>query len=311
MARLEPFVYYGTSEFSRAVLGGLLDDGARPALVVTTAAKPAGRGLHPSPTPVAEYARAASLPLIEVASLRTEEVQAQLKAAATRVAVLAAFGKIVPPDVLGLYPRGIVNVHPSLLPRYRGPAPIQYAIRDGAAETGVSLIVLDNEVDHGPIIAQRSQPVQPQDDAAALGERLARQAAAMLLEALPRYLAGELNASPQQHEQATLTRKVSREDGRADFSKSAQQLDQQRRAFTPWPGLWTAWQGQRLKLIATSVLPSSRSAPGVVVYDSGQLVIGTADGGLVVKCLQLEGGREMAVADFLRGHAKLVGSTLS
>ena len=306
----EPFTYYGTSDFSAGVLLGLLQAGLKPALVVSTAAKPQGRGLKLIPTPVAALAQKQGLPLFEVKTLKSEEVQKQLAGGQTPVAILAAFGKIIPQAVLDLYPKGIVNVHPSLLPQYRGPAPIQYAIRDGATETGVSLIILDEEVDHGPVLAQEKCAITETDDAQTLSRKLAELSVKLLLSTLAPYLSGSLSPTPQDHTRATLTKMITRDDGRADFTKSAIELDRQRRAFTPWPGLWTMWQGKRLKLIDTAVLPDYATTQGKVELKNGQLVIGCSQGGLLVRSLQPEGGKIIQASDFLRGYQQSIGSIL-
>ena len=310
MAQLEPFVYFGTSQFSRLVLEGLLRANIKPRLVVTVAAKPAGRGLQVARSLVADAAHATGLPLLEVTSLKSPDIQAQLAASTTRFAILAAFGKIIPAAVLKLYPSGIINVHPSLLPRYRGPSPLQYALRDGVSETGVSLIVLDEEVDHGPILAQQADAVLPEDDAAALGARLAGRAVAILLDSLPRYLAGELKPQPQPHGQATFTKMITREDGRANWQHGSDTLARQSRAFAPWPGLWTMWRHKRLKLVEVEAVPGSVVGHGRVAVNGSDVIIGCAPGALSLKKVQLEGGKPLAIEDFLRGHQDFIGTQL-
>ncbi len=304
------FVYYGTSAFSATILQGLVDSGFTPELVVTTKGKPASRGLKTTPTPVGTLAGFLQLPLREVASLRPPEVEASLKQYQTPFAVLAAFGKIVPLSILDLYPKGIVNVHPSLLPKYRGPSPIQSALKNGDSQTGVSLIVLDSEVDHGPLLAQRTLPITEADDALTLSTRLASSSMDLLKETLPPYISGSLQPAPQDHAEATFTTMVEREDGQADFTKPAQTLDRMRRAFTPWPGLWTTWQGKRLKLVATEVAETKSGNPGTVTQDSDGLQITCGQGALVVSRLQLEGATELTASDFVRGHQGLVSSVL-
>ena len=309
MAWSEPFVYFGTSEFSSQVLEGLLSAGCRPQLVVTTKPKPAGRGLGTVPTPVARLAGGAGLAVLEVSTLQPPLPPELLRSGVT-FGVLAAFGRILPAELLGLYPRGIVNVHPSLLPKYRGPAPIQFALKDGVLETGLSLIILDKEIDHGPLLAQQTIEVQGKDDVLQLSERLAHVATELLMATLPRYLAGELSPTPQDHAQATFTRLVKREDGEANFNKSAQELNRQRRAFTPWPGLWTTWQGKRLKLMNTSVRTAPVLAPGEVRELGDTTVVGCAAGSLVLEIVQLQDSKPMSVREFGRGHSNFIGSQL-
>lgn len=311
MASAEPFVYYGTSEFSRLILAGLLEANLTPQLVVTTVAKPSGRGLKTAATPVANLAQNSRLDVLEVSSLKNEELLQRLKAHGTTHALLAAFGKIIPPQVIKLYPKGIINVHPSRLPLYRGPSPIQTALLEGAAKTGVSLMLLDETVDHGPILAQEDCSIAPEDESASLGLKLAQLSIELLKQIVPAYLAGELTPTPQDHTQATFTKLISREDGQADFSQPAKGLDRRRRAFTPWPGLWTTWQGKQLKLTLTqTVNTDSKLTPGTVADKGGVITVSCGQGDLVILKLQQQGGRELTAAEFIRGHQNFVGTLL-
>ncbi|MFA4818451.1 MAG: methionyl-tRNA formyltransferase [Patescibacteria group bacterium] len=303
------FTYYGTSDFSAQILQGLVQSGLTPQLVISTLAKPAGRNLTVHSTPVSQLAASLGIEIWEVSNLKSVEQPAKIAARAHQFAILAAFGKIIPAAVLGCYPGGIINVHPSLLPLYRGPSPIQYAIKDGAAETGVSLIVLDNEIDHGPIIAQSACALMPVDDAVTLANKLAPLAVKLLLDNLPGYLNGLITPKPQNHLQATFSKMISRADGQADFNKTALAIGRQRRAFTPWPGLWTYWREKRLKLIDVAVF-DYQDTPGKVSLINNQVVISCGQGSLAVKLLQLEGGKQLTAADFSRGHKDFIGSTL-
>lgn len=310
MAQSEPFVYFGTSAFSSDVLEGLLKAGLKPVLVVTTAGKPAGRGLRVEPTPVGELTGRLSIPIIEVASLKPAEVEKQLAAADCSYAVLAAFGKIIPPAILSLYPKGIVNVHPSLLPLYRGPSPIQAALRSGGAKTGVSLIVLDSEVDHGPVLAQRSALIDKDETAPALSGKLASLAVELLCETLPPYLRGELKPREQDHTLATFTKMIRRADGQVDFNKSAIEIERQARAYDPWPGLWSNWRGRRLKLLQVKSNQSLQGERSVVGQAGEIFFVGCGQGVLELEQVQLEGGRAMPIPEFVLGHSDFVGSKL-
>lgn len=309
MVLTERFVYFGSAEFSRLILRRLLKVNWRPVLVVTTEAKPAGRGLKLKRSAVAEETTAAGLPLVAVSTLRGD-LPSQLKEVSADFAILAAFGKILPPALLQLYPRGIINLHPSLLPLYRGPSPIQYAILDGVERTGVTLIKLDEEVDHGPILAQASCLVDNKD-AAQLTYELAVIGADLVCEKIPLYLAGALTPVPQNHSLATFTKIITKEDGRADFSLSAEVLNRRRRAFTPWPGLWTTWQGKILKFTQTEVVVNTNSQPGLVVGSGKELLIGCGhQTALLIKKLQLAGGKEQKAESFINGHPNLLGVKL-
>ena len=311
MVLAEAYTYFGTSDFGAAILAGLIGQGCKPSLVVTTVGRPRGRGLRSAPTLVAEVAKQAALPLLEVSSLQVEQAQHRLAAEATPFAVLAAFGMIIPWSALQLYPKCIVNVHPSLLPRYRGASPISAALLDGAAETGTSIMLLDAEVDHGPVLSQARLAVSPGDDAVSLSGRLAQVSLSLLGETLEPYLGGTLLPKPQDHARATYTRLLSRGDGKADFAKPAHELDRIRRAFTPWPGLWTSWQGKRLKLItATPRLERASGVPGSVQMHGPALVVTCGSGCLELREVQLEGAQPTPAADFARGHPTILGQML-
>ncbi len=305
------FIYFGTSDFSATILSGLISNGLIPELVVTTIGKPQGRKLQIIPTPVAEVASKHQLKLLEVKTLRDENVIKQFAICHLPFAILASFGKIIPQTVLDIFPQGIVNVHPSLLPLYRGPSPIQSAILDGQTTTGVSLILLDAEVDHGPILTQTEHHISSNDDVITLSNKLAEQSVKMLVDTLPKYLSGELKPIPQNHSTATFTKMISKDDGQADFiNKTAEELNNQRRAFTPWPGLWTIWQGKRLKLLSTTPHNDVTTKPGLVTLVEDSLVIGTKSGALEINELQLEGGKPLKTKDFLLGHKSFINSLL-
>jgi len=310
LSKLGNFVYFGTSEFSAQILQSLLQAGLKPILVVTNTPKPIGRNMKISPTPVAQAAQSAGLKLLEVTSLKKEEIQKILVDYSTHFAILAAFGKIIPQNILNIYPKGIINVHPSFLPLYRGPSPIQSAIYDGNKETGVSLIILDEEVDHGPILMQDKCTIEESDDYLSLANKLATIATRLLLCTLPAYLDNTISPVAQDHTQATFTKMISREDGQANFAKTANELNKQRQAFMPWPGLWTRWNGKRLKLIDTSVSDIQIPAGQIKITDS-VLLIGCSQDSLRVHTLQLEGGKILSAADFIRGHKNLNNTILA
>lgn len=303
------YTYFGNTELSLTILVGLRKIGREPFLVVTTKPKPAGRGLKLQPSPVAQYCRKNNLPYIEVDSLKNDDTLSQLKENKTPYAILAAFGKILPQSVLGLYPQGIINVHPSLLPKWRGPSPLQYALMSGETTAGVSLILLDSEVDHGPILSQKELRIQPADSYTDLENKAAALAVSMLNESVDSYLSGNLLPEAQNHNQATFTKMIAKESGKVDFNKTADELNNIRRALSVWPGLWTLWQSQVLKLIDTEV--SDLALPlGQVSELNGNIAIGTSKGSLVLKQIQLAGKKPASAMDFVRGHQDFIGSIL-
>jgi len=247
-------------------------------------------------------------------SLRPHEAQAQLAALEPDLIVVAAYGKILPPQVLAIPPKGCLNLHPSLLPKYRGPSPVVAAILDGLEVTGVSIMLLDQGMDTGPILAQRPCPIAPQDTAESLTYRLFQLGAELLKETLPGWLKGEVQPVPQDHSQATYTRRIEKEDGQADWSHPAVVLERRLRAFTPWPGLYTRWKGKLLKVLAAVPLPQPAQAPPgtVVPLDNQDTPCGvtTGDGILGLRRLQLEGGKAQDARQFIIGYRDFIGSRL-
>jgi methionyl-tRNA formyltransferase len=245
-------------------------------------------------------------------SLRTPEALAQLAAWQPEVIVVAAFGQILRQDVLDLPPYGCLNVHASLLPRWRGAAPIPAAILAGDAITGVTIMKMDAGLDTGPIIARREEPIRPDDTQTSLGERLAQLGAELLVETLPAYLEGTLLPQPQPEEGVTYAGQLRKEDGLLDWSCPAVELDRRVRAFHPWPGAFTFWQGQMLKVLRAAPLLAWRgdAPPGAVLALADGVAVATGEGALRLERVQLAGRRPMDVALFLRGQRDFVGSRL-
>lgn len=303
------YTYFGNTSLSVKILAGLCQINLVPSFVVTTKGKPAGRGLKVKPSLVAEFCLAHNIKFIEVSSLKSEEVLTELIQNKTECALLAAFGKILPQSVLNIYSKGIVNVHPSLLPKYRGPSPLQYALLNNDKVTGVSLIVLDEEIDHGPVIAQTEFNINETDEYSDLEDMAANLAINMLSEHFVKYQQGLVIPTTQNHERASFTKMISKNMGQADYNLSAQVLHCQQRAFNVWPGLWTVWQGQIIKLTKTEVCPGVLPMGQIAMLEN-QVVVGTAQDLLVIKQLQIAGKKNTPVADFIRGHQSFIGSKL-
>ena len=321
-------IFMGTPTFAIPVLEALLQsDKANVVGVYTTPDRPRGRGRLAERTPVKQYAVDRQLPVYQHATLRSARVQGELAALQPQAIVVAAYGKFLPPEVLRMPPHGCLNLHPSLLPRYRGPSPVATAIFEGAEVTGVSLMLLDQGMDTGPIIAQREQATSVGDTTDSLTVALFRLGAELLLENLVAWSSGRLKAQLQDEARATVTRKLERADGLARWELSAEELDRQRRAYTPWPGLFTHWQGQVLKLLDTAPLPGetplhpplprgeTEAPPHGQVVSLGRwdvpLGVVAGSGILGLKTVQLEGRRAVASAEFLRGYAGFVGARLT
>ncbi|MBK8904367.1 MAG: methionyl-tRNA formyltransferase [Anaerolineaceae bacterium] len=304
-------VFMGTPEFAVPVLQTLIETQTVVG-VVTQPDRPAGRGKQLRPSPVKVTAAAANILVYQPKSLRSDEAAQPLRDWQPEIIVVAAFGQILRPHVLELPPHGCLNIHASLLPRWRGASPIQHAILAGDTETGVCLMQMDVGLDTGPVYACMPTPISPTETAASLHDRLALLGANLLAVHLDNILAGKLTPAPQDDEKSTYAPMINKEDGRLDWQQTSAELDRRVRAMTPWPGAFTTWQGETLKILAARVadgrLPAGQ--PGTVVaYEEGAAVL-TADGALVLEEIQLAGKRATAVPDFLRGYANFIGSSL-
>ena len=269
--------------------------------VVTQPDKPAGRGQMLTPPPIKTLAVEAGLPFIQPRRLREPDAMDQLRRWQPDLIVVAAFGQILKPEVLEMAHLGCINVHASLLPRWRGAAPIQAAILNGDPMSGVTIMRMDVGVDTGPYLSQRSTPIQPDDTAETLGSRLSILGAELLIETLPGYIEGKATLQPQDESQATRASMLTKEDGRLDFGLTAETLERKVRAFTPWPGSYTLVDQQVFKVLRAHPAPSAGVQPGAHTIVAGWPAIGTAQGVLVLDEVQPAGKKAMAGDLFLRG----------
>jgi methionyl-tRNA formyltransferase len=285
--------------------------------VVTQPDRPVGRSARAAPPPVKALAQEHGLPVLQPPSLRRPAALAALTRLRPEVGIVAAYGAILRPDVLDLPPQGYLNVHASLLPRWRGAWPVGAAILAGDAETGATIMRLDAGMDTGPILARRPTPIRPQDTTASLQERLATLGAELLVEVLPAYLAGRLVPEPQDDRAATYSQMVRKEDGRLDWSHPASELERRVRAMQPWPGAWTVWGDKTLRVLAATVLPdgpegapTAGAEPGRVVRHGGGVAVAAGAGWLGLDRLQLEGRGVVTAAAFVNGYRAFPGSVL-
>jgi methionyl-tRNA formyltransferase len=293
-------VFMGSPEFALPILKALAEH--YPVVgVVTQPDRPAGRGRALTPPPVKQLALELDLPLIQPLRLRQPEAMEQLLAWAPELIVVAAFGQILRPEVLELPLRGCINVHASLLPRWRGAAPIQAALLHSDRETGVTIMMMDPGIDTGPIMAQRSLRIDPDDTAGFLSNRLAQLGADLLIDTLPAYLSGLLHPHHQVEAQATYAPMLKKEDGRLDFTQPTRRLADQVRAFNPWPGAFTMRQGQLLKVHRAQSVESSSPGQGVETVFQDLPAIGCGDGLLVLVEVQPAGKKSMSGKDYLLG----------
>ena len=257
-------VFAGTPAFAACALSALLEAGHEVALVMAQPARPAGRGLAPTPGAVQRLAETRGLPIYQPASLKSAEAVARIAAAQPAVIVVAAYGMILPQAVLDIAPQGAINIHASLLPRWRGAAPIQRAILAGDAVTGISIMQMDAGLDTGPILLQREEPIASDDDAQTLHDRLALLGASLIVSALAAMQAGRLQAAPQPAEGISYAPKIGREETALDWSLPAATLERAVRAFRPAPGATTCLGAAPLKIWRARVA-AARGVPGTVL----------------------------------------------
>jgi methionyl-tRNA formyltransferase len=298
----------GSGSFALPVLSALVDSPAvEVAGVLTPLDRPAGRQGTLTPVPVAVEARRLGLPLLQPERLRTPETVAEIAGLRPELGVVADFGRIVPPGILEIPRHGILNVHPSLLPRHRGATPVPATIMAGDRIAGVTVIRMDAGLDTGPVIDRRAWALAGTETAPELEARAAGEGAALLAEVIGPYLRGERRPTPQDGE-ATLTRPLRRDDGRLDPTRSAVELERQVRAYQPWPGSFVETSTGRLAILRAAVGAGSADDPvGALVADDGGLALATADGRLLLVEVRPAGGRPMTGAAYRRGRPGVIG----
>jgi methionyl-tRNA formyltransferase len=255
--------------------------------------------------PVKVLAESKGIPLYQPPRVKSTEAVDRIASVEPDCIVVAAYGQLLSAEILEVPTLGAVNVHASLLPKYRGPAPINWALIQGEEETGITTMLMDTGMDTGDILLQRTVPIQPEDTAGSLHDRLALEGADVLVETLKLFKAGALKPLEQDDSQATYAPMLAKEDGEVDWHQNAERICCRIRGLDPWPGGFTWWQGRRLKLFGCKSLPSSTKAkPGTVIAaNEDGLQVAAGKGTVLVNSLQLAGRRPLPVADFLRGHS--------
>ena len=299
-------VFMGTAELSCASLEKLAGNGDFWVVaVVTQPDKPKGRDLKLTPSPIKVLAQKLNLPVLQPLKARDEQFIGQLRELKPDLIVVVAYGQILPQKLLDVPAHGCVNVHTSLLPKYRGAAPIQWAIADGEPETGVTIMKMDAGLDTGPILTIRRTSILPTDDSQVLHDRLAQLGAELLVETIPDYIAGKISPQPQPVEGASYAAKIKKDDGRIDWNLPAQKIWNRLRAFTPWPGAFTyleaAPKPQLLKVWKTEVLEKNYQPGTIESADKTGIVVGCGMGTLRILELQREGGKRLTAEQFLAG----------
>lgn len=299
--------FFGTHDFAAAILEGLLRN---PKLsietVFTQPDRKVGRKQTIEESPVKKLAVARNLPVEQPETLKNYN----LPAIDYEFAVVAQYGLIIPKRIIESFPKGMINVHGSLLPKYRGASPIQDAIKNGDEVTGITIMLMDDQVDHGPILSQKGIVIDPNDTFTTLSQKMATEGANLLLDTITQYLGKEVLPEPQDHSLATFTVLIHKNDGKIDFSKTAQEIYNLYRAFTPWPGIWCLWEEKRLKLL--KIIKAEETLPaGQVLIKNKRIFIGCGQGSIEVLELQLEGKNAMSAEVFVNGYQDFAKAQLS
>ncbi len=305
-------VFMGTPEFAVPTLEALAE-GHEVVAVVTQPDKPKGRGHKMVFSPVKEAALARNIAVLQPEKVKDPAFAEQLAAFGADVFVVVAYGKILPESLLTLPPLGCINVHGSLLPKYRGPAPIHWAVLNGDTKTGVTIMAMDKGLDTGPMLLQKEMPIGPQDTTGHVHDTMAVLGAQALMETLADMANGQHTITPQNNDQASYSQMLTKDMGRLDWHNNAQTLANQVRGLNPWPCAYTTLDGQTLKLLSAEALPGQATEqPGEVVdiVPGKGFVVAAKEGRLLVTRLQAQGGKAMQTDDYLRGHPIPLGTLL-
>ncbi|MBI5450419.1 MAG: methionyl-tRNA formyltransferase [Gammaproteobacteria bacterium] len=304
-------VFAGTPEFAAASLQAVLDGRHQVLAVYTQPDRPAGRGRQLLASPVKQLALRHGLPVCQPQGLRQPEVQQQLRSWDADLMIVVAYGLLLPPAVLQIPRLGCINVHASLLPRWRGAAPIQRAIMAGDTETGITIMQMDQGLDTGPMLMSRRCPIHGDDTGGTLHDRLARLGAELLLEVLERVATTEVAATPQEQDRACYAAKLDKEEACIDWSRPAVELERMVRAFDPWPVAYTSLGQLRLRVWQAELCGGAKGAPGTVIgVGRAGIEVACGHGSLRLQQLQLPGGKRITARDFLNAHALQPGQVL-
>lgn len=306
-------VFMGTPSFAVPSLEALIHyGGVEVAAVVTQPDRPKGRGLAISPPPIKVLAEQAKIPVLQPEKIRTENFLGGMRKLSPQVIIVVAYGKILPPELLAIPPRGAINVHASLLPKYRGAAPIQWALINGEETTGVTIMQLDEGMDTGPILLMEEIKIEPTDTAGTLHDRLAGLGARALIKTLDGLQKGTIIPRPQPKTGVSYAPMLKKEDGRIDWRQPAEKISNLIRGLDPWPGSYSYWRGKLCHLYKPRLFEGAeKKAPGEIIQaDDSGLLVATGRDYILITEIKIEGSRRMAVADFRRGHKINIGENL-
>jgi methionyl-tRNA formyltransferase len=313
-------ILMGTPEFAENVFCkfySALNNQFEVISIITAPDKPVGRKQVLTPSPVKKWALEANLSVLEPDKIRKPEWVAKIKELTPDLIILCAYGQIIPQEILDIPKYKALNIHPSLLPKYRGASPIQSIILNGEIETGVSLMIMDAEMDHGPILGNSKFEIRNSKISyTELSEELSNLGAELLIKILPDYIDGKITPKEQNHIQATFCKLIKKEDGKIDWNKSAEEIERQIRAFQEWPESYTDFNGKVLKILKAEIknpstmLGASHRVGEVFLTDDKQLAVQTGNDILILKTIQLESKNPVSAKDFLNGHKEIIGSIL-
>jgi methionyl-tRNA formyltransferase len=304
-------VFCGTPQFAVPSLESLVASGFDVQLVVTQPDRPQGRGMELTAPPVKQAAQKLKLPVIQPEKIKkNEDFQKLLADLAPETIIVVGYGRLIPSWMLALPPRGNINVHASLLPKYRGAAPIQWAIASGETVTGVTTMLLNEGLDTGDTLLQREMEIRPDDTSITLAPRLAALGADLLVQTLHGLKAGTVHPVPQDHSRATLAPILKKEDGQVDFRRSAAEICNRLRGFQPWPGVYTQFRGKQLKIVAARPGENGENVAPAELRVGDTLLVGCGGGSLELLQIQLEGKKAMSAGDFIRGYRLAPGERL-
>lgn len=325
-------IFFGGPEFSLSAFSSLLKNGYFVGAVICNPDRAQGRKREIIFSPLKQAAREQNIEVMQPEDLRDPQTIRQIKKLKPDLLVVSAYGQIIPQALLDGAPLGGLNIHPSLLPKYRGPSPIQYAIVNGDQETGVTVMLMDEKMDHGPILAQKKVPIASGETGKTLAAKLAKEGAAALIETLPLWLSatggsaggGEITPQPQDDEEATYTELLTREFGKINWDESAEKIERQIRAFHPWPGTYAGFKAKedikRLKILKAKIGLPVRSSEGakeswqygqVFLNENNELSVQTAEGYLILEQVHLQGKKPLSAQEFFRGYPDIIGKILS
>ncbi len=305
-------IFVGTPEFGAIILDKLIQNNLKPLLVITAPDKQVGRKQILTPPPVKILAEKYKIPILQPDKIK--DTTYEIQNTNPDLIVVAAYSQIIPNDILKIPKYGCLNIHPSLLPRWRGPSPIQFAILNGDDKTGVTIIKMTEEIDAGPILRQKEIKIEEKETYTTLHNKLGKLGGNLLIETIPKLINNEIEVINQDESKSTYSKFLKKEDGKIDWKKSAREIERQIRAFNPWPGSFTMWKKRRIKILKARVLEKINTLTYPVgktlVAPQNELCVQTGKGFLIIEKLQLEGKKEMASEEFIRGHPDFIGTIL-